>query len=820
MSVSKKRAEYFFAALAGVIIKFRFPVLIAVILIAGLLASNIRHLKFDTSNEGFLHEDDPILLTYNNFRDQFGRDDMLVLAIRSDKIFTTAFLTKLKVLHDELTETIPHINEVTSMVNARSTLGEGDVLLVDDLLADFPESDSDLKALRDMVMTNPLYINQLISQDSLYTTVIIESDVYTGNGEEDLLAGFEEQDIDEEDTGTSSGKFLSDQENSAFVQAVRKVVQKHSGEDFYINFAGTPAVMHSIKTFMKQDVQKFMRLAVLIIGICLFCMFRRASGVVLPLLVVALSVVSTIGLMALLDVSFKLPTTILPSFLLAVGVGASVHVLSLTFQNLRKGLLRKEAIVAAFSHSGLAIVMTSLTTAAGLASFSMAKVAPIADLGFYSAVGVIISLSYTMTFLPALMSLLPLKQVSGRHPEPTILDRLLDRLAEFSVTRYRLVLIVATVIISLGLIGISRIHFSHNVLIWLPKDLDVRQSTVEIDREMRGSVVLEVILDSGKENGLYNRDILLSLDRLTQELERDYGDREVFIGKSISVTTIVKEIHQALHGNDPAFYKIPENEKLIPQEFLLFENSGSEDLEDVVDSQFRLARVTLKVPWQDALLYVPFINDVKSRFEAEFAGRQLQDGEAMQVTVTGIMSLFGRIIHAAIYSAAQSYGIALVVITVMMVVLIGNLRLGFISMIPNLAPIFSVLGFMGWMSIQLDMFTMLIASIAIGLAVDDTIHFMYNFRRYYEETGEVAEAVKHTLHTAGRAMLTTSIVLSIGFFIFMFASMNNLFYFGLLTGFAIILALLADLLLAPALMAVVVDSRKRTTSDQLSSDIR
>jgi predicted RND superfamily exporter protein len=349
-----------------------------------------------------------------------------------------------------------------------------------------------------------------------------------------------------------------------------------------------------------------------------------------------------------------------------------------------------------------------------------------------------------------------------------------------------------------------QVRFSHQVLNWLPEDLDVRISTEVIDRELKGSVILEVLLDTGVENGLYDRETLVAIDRLTEELERDFASEQVFVGKSIAVTTILKEIHQALHENDPEFYQVPENERLIPQEFLLFENSGSDDLQDVVDSRFQIARITLKVPWQDALLYRSFINEAQDRFEEEFGGKSLAGGAPMQVTITGIMSIFGRIISAAIYSTAQSYIIALGIITLLMIVLIGNLKLGFISMIPNLTPILCVVGFMGWASIQFDMFTMLIAPIAIGLAVDDTIHFMYNFKKYFEQTGDVREAVHRTLQTAGRAMLTTSVVLSIGFFIFTQASMNNLFYFGLLTGIAILLALAADLVLAPALMALTV----------------
>lgn len=806
MSGLRDKAENFFDRATALVIRFRFLTVVMMLMIAAMLSSNIRHLQFDTSNEGFLRPDDPILFTYNEFRDQFGRDDMVILAIHSSDIFSFAFLSKLEALHDKIESDIGNINDMISMVNARSTRGEGDVLLVDDLLAEFPQTQEDLDTLRSLVMSNPLYRNQLISDNGLYTTLVIESDVYSSAGEQDIFEGFEDESEStaEGESELSSGKFISDEENSEFVEAVHAIVQDYQSDDFQIFMAGSPAVMHTIKQYMKSDVKKFMRVAILVIGACLFVMFRRVTGVILPLIVVAVSVSSTVGLMALLGVSFKLPTTILPSFLLAVGVGASVHVLSLTFQGVRGGVLKHQAIRHAFSHSGLAIVMTSLTTAAGLASFSLAAVAPIADLGIFSSVGVMLSLLYTLTLLPALLAIVPLKQKDpARVVEKNKIDRLLAYLADFSINNHRGVLVISAGIILIALYGASQVRFSHQVLKWLPEGLDIRVSTEVIDEELKGSVVLEVLLDTGKENGLYDREILLAIDRLTEKLEEDYKNEQVFVGKTISVTTILKEIHQALHANNPEFYKIPDNQRLIPQEFLLFENSGSDDLQDVVDSRFQVARISLKVPWEDALLYRSFITDVQQRFESEFGAKVLAGGTPVSVTVTGIMSIFGRIISAAIYSAAQSYTIALGVITVLMIVLIGNLRLGLISMIPNLTPIVCVVGFMGLASIQFDMFTMLIASIAIGLAVDDTIHFMYNFRKYYEKTADVQEAVHRTLQTAGRAMLTTSVVLSMGFFIFTLASMNNLFYFGLLTGVAILLALAADLILAPALMALV-----------------
>ncbi|MEN8191063.1 MAG: MMPL family transporter, partial [Thermodesulfobacteriota bacterium] len=555
---------------------------------------------------------------------------------------------------------------------------------------------------------------------------------------------------------------------------------------------------------MMADMKRFLRLAVLTIGICLFFMFRRISGVLLPLLIVGLTLASTLGIMAKTGIFFKTPTIILPSFLLAVGVGASIHVLSLVYQYLRRDDNKNDAIVHAYEHSGFAIVMTSLTTAAGLASFASAEVAPIADLGLFSAVGVLLSLLYTLFLLPALLAIIPLKRKTETAKNTiTPFDRLIDLVADVTTSRPKLIATVAAVGIIIALAGLPRLQFSHNLLSWLPEDLPVRTATESIDHNLRGSVALEVVLDTGKENGLYDRDLLLAIETLTDDLEQFKQD-DLFVGKVIAVTTILKEIHQALNENRPEMYAIPDNGALIPQEFLLFENSGSDDLQDFVDSRFQQARITIKVPWRDSLAYVPFMQEIEQRFSTAFADLA-RAGKPVAVSTTGIMSLFARILHATMYSAAQSYGIALVVISIMMILLIGNLRLGLIAMIPNLGPILMVMGIMGWFSIPLDMFTMMVASVAIGLAVDDTVHFIYNFKRYYTESGDVRDAVGHTLHTAGRAMLTTSIVLSIGFFIFMFASMNNVFNFGMLVGMAIILALLGDFFLAPALMALSAD---------------
>lgn len=389
----------------GILIKYRFLVLFLVLIPTFLIGSQVRNLTMDTSNEGLLHHEDPILTVYNAFRDQFGRDDLLVLAIKSENIFTIPFLTRLKKLHDQLEAEVPHVNDITSLVNARDTRGQGDTLLVDDLLLHFPENEKDLAALKKRIMENLVYRNQLVSKDATFTTIMVESDTYSAEGmaDEDALAGFDDEltSADEGDIGqTDRPAFLTDKENAEMVAKAKEIAGAYDGPDFKIYMAGSPIVTHTVKQLMMKDMEKFLRLAVLTIGICLFVMFRRISGVLMPLLVVALTLISTLGLMARFGVPFKVPTIILPSFLLAVGVGASVHVLSLVYQRLRRGESKEDALVHALGHSGLAIVMTSLTTAAGLASFAAAEVAPIADLGLFSAVGVLLSLVFTLSCSP------------------------------------------------------------------------------------------------------------------------------------------------------------------------------------------------------------------------------------------------------------------------------------------------------------------------------------------------------------------------------------------------------------------------------------
>ena len=790
-----KRLEDMLGRFGGFVHDNPFKILLLVVLLLAVPISHVPQIKMDTSTEGFMHENDPVLLTYNKFREQFGRDERIILAIEDDNIFSVDFLTKLRNLHKEIEKSVPFLDDVTSLYNVRNTRGKGDQLITDDLLEPFPKTAEEVANVKKRAMESHFYKDLLLSQDGKMTTVIIETDAYSHEGEQKVSVEDEfSEGFDDKATQNTveKRKFLTDQENHKLLEALQKVTDKYKAEGLKIYMAGSPAVNNQLKAQMKSDMQKFMRITFLIILVFLFVVFRRVTAVFYPLLVIILSLVATIGAMAWSGTAFKLPTQIVPSLLIVVSVGATVHILSIFFDTFNKTGDKREALSYTMKHSGLAIAMTSITTAIGVGSFAGSQVAPISDLGIFASLGVLISLFLTLTLLPALLSITTLKPKTSKTTDA--LDEVMKKLAIIPIKYTKTVLTLSAVFVILALFASSQVQLSHNPLKWFKPEVPTRIATEVIDQKMNGSVTIELVVDTGKVNGWQDPEQLKKLNELSAKFEQ-YHDEYTHVGKVISLATIVKETNRALHENQEKYYTIPTKQDLVSQELLLFENSGSDDLEDVVDSQFSKARVTIKLPWQDAIHSTKVLAYVTKEAQKTFA----QD----KVETTGMTPLLVNTFSQAIHSSVLSYLIAGAGITLMMMLILGSFRMGLLSMIPNLVPIIMGLLVMYMGKMPLDMFTLLIGSIAIGLAVDDTIHFMHNFKRYYLESGDPAKAIEQTFFTTGKAMVITSIVLSLGFFAYLAANMISVQNFGVITGSVILFALFADLLLAPALMMVV-----------------
>ena len=768
----------------------------AVLLVVALGASQIPSIEVRVAMDEFLRADDPIRVEYDAFLERFGRDDVIVIAIEPTEVFDLGFLTRLRALHEELEDRVPHLRDIQSLVNARETRGEDDALIVGELMEDWPESAAELASIRTRALANPLYTGFILAESGRLTTITIEleafSDFYDSG---DALAGFDEEETDALDDAGDDDPYairLTGAQEAEIIGVVSDILARHEAPDFRIYAGGAPMMNAAMMSSMIRDILLFTLLSIVTISIFLAVVFRRAVAVAVPLVVAMLSVVGTLGAMGTLGIPAMPISEIVPSFLLAVGVGGTVHLLVIFRQHLDAGATREDAIAGALGHSGLPIVMTSLTTAGGLLSFLAAELVPIVVFGTVAPLGILVTLLLTLTLAPALLAVLPFDHAPAHAKTDLVSIRLLTRAGAFATARAGRVLVGCAALAVLAGVGILRLELSFDSLAWFPDDLPVKVASRKLDAEFGGAVALEMLIETGEENGLHDPELLRRIDR-AQHTVANLQVGEVIAGKSVSLIDVVKEIHQALNGGAASAHTIPGERALVSQELLLFENSGSDDLQDLADSQFSLARFTMRLPMLDGSQYPPFADEVERIFDAQLEARA-------DASLTGMMIVMGRSFVASIETLIRSYGIALAVITPLMMLLLGSIRLGLIAMIPNLFPIVLTLGVMGWAGIPIEMFSLLIGSVALGLAVDDTIHFMHGFRRGYASTGDVADAVRSTLRTTGQALLFTSIVLSVGFFIYALSDLSNLRNFGTMTAFAIVMAFVADVLLAPALL--------------------
>jgi len=775
-------------------------VILGFALLITAFARNLPSLEIDTSNESILHETNPIRMAYTEFRHQFGRDERVVIIVDTDEsIYRVDFLNQLQSLHEDLEDNALRIEKVDSLINARRTYGDGDRLVVEDLLEEIPVSKVGLQRLEEIVKSNPMYRGQFIGDSDSTTMMFIETDAYAYEPEaEDSLAGFDDE-FEEQapSTAMEERKFLSGEENAAIVKSIDEVIARHQADNFRVTVGGTPHFMDALLITVMTDMTKFSISAIFLISIILGVIFKRFVLVVLPLLVSSLSVMLTVSILALLNIPFSTALQIMPTFLLAVGVSNSVHIFNAFFQSRNQGKSKEDAIVDALEHSGFAIAMSAFTTAGGLLSFAAAEILPVSYFGLSSAAGIIFSFFFSVGLLPALIKVLPIREGSTENAISNISQKSLKSMGRLASSKPVAVSAVWGVILLSCLYVAGSIRLSHEPIKWLTPEEPVRISMERLNSDFGGSMTLEVVIDTGKENGIKDPDLLKRVEEIYALIDKYEGHIEV--SKAISIVDVVKETHQALNGNADEYYAIPDDRNLLSQELLLFENSGSDDLEQLVDSLFTKARMTLKTTDADAVHYPEFqqtfYQDVKEIF-ADYPGGEVE------ITFTGFMSTIGETIPALQNSLVNSYVLAFLTITPIMMFMLGSVRVGLLSMLPNIAPILVAVGLLGIIDMPMDTFTLMIGSIALGLAVDDTIHFMHNYQRNFQSHGDSDLAVQQSLTTSGQAILFTSIVLVAAFLVYTLSSIAALQNFGILLAACIATAFLADALLAPALVTL------------------
>lgn len=755
----------------------------------------LQYLVVDTTTEGFLKKDDPAILVFNDFKAEFGRDEQFTVALETDQLFTPGVMQQFIAMHEAFALEVPFIDEVNSLYNARDIYGEEGDLVVEDLLDELPEDEAGWQALKAKVLGNKLYRNAYISADGGMVTIHVRPVVSFA--------------VTDPESGESRQEVLGEIQIHEMSLALQGIIARYPELAPHIRMAGTPVLTEELSIYLVGDMLKFIAAALVIIAAVLFFLFRTWWGILLPLVVVVTALVSTMALMSITGQPVQTPTVILPSFVLSVGISDAVHLISLFIVRMREGDDQAAAIEYTMRHVGIPIFFTILTTAAGLFSFGGSDILPVANLGWFSAAGVFFAFVYTIILLPAMLAITPvhIQPLDVQHRR-TWIDGFIDFSVVFSRNHTLKIVAFTSALAVVAIYGAMQLTFSHDPIKWLPDDSPGRQSILLVGKRFGGLVSVEVVVDTGKVDGIKDPAFMRTLDETVQFLEQ-YRTEQLEVGKVISVPAMLKETNRALMDNDPAAYAIPDSRELIAQEFLMLETSGAKDLYRLVDSNYQKARITIMLPWVDALYFGDYVRGLEAILQERFAGQA-------QTQVTGIVPMLSKVLKKIMQATAMSYAFAFVVITTMIILLLGSVKYGLVSMVPNILPITVTLALMHVMGAPLDMFSMLIGSIAMGLAVDDTVHFMDGFRHIYEKTGDVERAIAETLDVSGRAMLSTSTVLTLGFLIYLLSPMHNLEDFGLYTALCIVLAMLCDFWMTPALLRLL--HRKPAADSETPAD--
>ncbi len=666
------------------------------------------------------------------------------------------------------------IEEIVSLINVRRTVFEGGAVRVRGLLDGGTPPAEELAALREEVLGDPTLDGFVVGDDGKIAVIMLRTNAVDFEG------------------------------RSAIYHALLDEVKPFDTEGFRVSVSGMPALNAELVETMQADLRRLIAAAFFVMALVLGFLFRSALGVVAPLVVVAMAAIWTLGSMAANGTPVTLLTNIIPAFLACVGLGDSIHVQAVHRDNLARGMSNRDAIISAIGSTGMPIVFTSLTTAVGLLSFKFAEMDAIAEMGVFAAGGVMSALLLSVTVLPIAMSFrspAPVARPDGAakgERRRDAVDKLLDVATALSAKRSAPVLAVGAALMVVAAMGISRIEVYHNPVEWLAEDYPARVEIERLDHHVGGTAQVNVVIEADGERGLRDLDLLQRLERFDKHV-RDFEHPETgerIVTGTSSLLDIVKETNRALQGGDPDEYRLPDTQRGVSDVLFLFENASPRDLRRLATADLSKSHLTIRLHWMDATSYKPFTEWLEEGIQREFGDKAL-------VRPTGSVYELVTTVGGLISDLLRSFGAALVSVTLMMVILLRSPTLGLISMIPNLVPVGLVMGFMGFAGIPLDLTNLLIASIVIGVAVDNTVHYVFQWKTAKETGAGTEGGIRYALEHAGRALVGTGFILALGFGVYLVSSMVNIRRFGMLVGSACVFALFTNLVFAPALLRAI-----------------
>ena len=719
--------------------------------------------NIDNDLTAWFSREDPVYQDYERFQDEFGGTRTLIIAIKAPdraRLFSSEGFDFLSAVSGDI-ERVQAVQRVSSLatatvVNALPSRGEDDDggLEVRRLIEDLDESTPE--AIGQRALDDDLFRGDLISEDGTVTALVVF---------------FDESRIDDL--------------RAEVLAEIRGIITAALPSGFEAHYNGSLEITEWYNRVTLSNQLKFTPPIFIFTLAALFVMFRSWRKTALTFVAILVSLLWTLGLYDLFGLSYNVLSSMIVPLVVVLAIADDVHILQ-HYGLDRRTKSHEDSFVSTVSHLLAPLFGASATTALGMLSLATSQVVAVQEFGIGAAMGVMVDFAISVVFVPTM--LVWVKSEPEHVPQESWFLDPLRRVAMFSTRHTRLVLAVGAVIVAFSGWGMSRLKVDTNHINFFSEKHELYKSAQVIDTQLSGIYTFQIFLE-GPPDSIQQPDVLQRMDRLASELKT-----VPFVKKVTSLADYVKRVHRELNDGRPESYVIPATSPEIAQELLVFGlgDEGRAELERVVASDYSSAQITVKLASMSSDLVFEQVR------EADRLAQQIFAGSAVKATVTGSGRLFSTLDHYLVRSQITSFATAFITVFAVIFMVFRSWRFGLLSIAPNLFPVLTVFGAMGWLDISLNVATVMVASVALGVVDDDTIHFISRYRKETHNGASTDQAIETATMQEGRAALTTAIINCCAFAVLMLSEYRPSAWFGGLLALTMVVAFLAEVFILPA----------------------
>jgi predicted RND superfamily exporter protein len=751
------------ARLADFLWRWRFVLSGFIVVGAVAFAPRANITRIDNDISAWFAGDDPVYRDYERLRDEFGGSRTLIIAIKADsadRLFSRPTLDFIRQVTGDI-ERVDTVDRVASFSTATTVeaLERGDGIDVRPLLeqggTQTPE-DVRRRALKD-----DLIRGDLVSDDGTVTAIVVS---------------FDEARIDKVRAGV--------------IQQIHNLVDPRLPEGVRAYYNGSLEISETYNRITLANQRVFTPPIFIITLIAVYVAFRSWRKMLLTIVAIGISVLWTLGLYALLGYTYNVLTSMLVPLVVVLAIADDVHIMQ-RWDEERRHASAEASFKRTVAHLAAPLLAASGTTALGMLSLATSPVVAVQSFGVGSAVGIMVDFMISLVFVPTALSLM--KPETAETPHEKYLIEPMRRIAMFSTRRPGLVLVLTAAIGLLAALGIRHLRVDTNHINFFSASHPLGQSARVIDNQLSGIYSFQILLE-GPPDSLGTPDNLERMNRLANDL-RQLPD----VKKVRSVADYVRRVNKELNDGDPAADVIPSDPAAVAQELFVFTlgSEGRRELERVVTSDYSKAQIDVKLRSMSSDVVLELIDRSHALASAAFAGT------GVTPTTTGAGRLFSTLDHYLVESQISSFGTAFFTVFGVIFIVFRSFRFGFLTIAPNLLPVLAVLGAMGFLGISVNIATVMVASVALGIVDDDTIHFINRYRRDVAAGASTDEAIESATVHEGRASLTTAVINSLAFGVLLLSEYKPTAWFGGLLGLTMAVAFLAEVFILPATIKVL-----------------